>query len=126
MTEQAVLFQTEEEQLNDERKANIDKMDAWLRSLDACPFCGKDETGPTGYVRNHFMSYTLPDFHDGAGCIRLHLLGNQTRYAAGQGDGRWLDKYGEITRYRAQATRWPVDWFEQLSADLAEIGVLSE
>jgi hypothetical protein len=124
--EQDVLFQTEQEQLDDEHKEKVAKMDAWLRSLDACPFCGKDESGPTGYVRNHLMTYTFPDFHDGSGCVRLHLLGNQTRYAAREGSGTWLDKYGEITRYRDKATRWPADWFEELEADLAEIGVLDE
>jgi len=126
MSDQAVLFQTEEEQLDDERKEKVARMDAYLKALTGCPFCGKDETGPTGYVRNHFMTYTLPNFHDGAGCIRLHLLGNQTRYAARQGDGRWLDKYTEITRYREKATQWPAEWFDDLEADLAEIGVLSD
>jgi hypothetical protein len=126
MTEQAVLFQTEEEKLDDEHKEKVARMDAYLKALTGCPFCGKDETGPTGYVRNHLMSYTLPNFHDGAGCIRLHLLGNQTRYAARQGDGRWLDKYTEITRYRDKATQWPAEWFDDLEADLAEIGVLSD
>ena len=126
MTEQDVLFQTEKEQLDDERKANVEAMHTYLESLEGCPFCGYPESSVLSYVRNHLMTHALPDFHDGSGCMRLHLLGNQARYYAKNNDGHWLDRYGEITRFRDKAINWPADWFAEVEADLKAAGVLDD
>lgn len=116
---QEALFQTPEE----EREQRLED---YLRSLPACPFCGKDESSPWLYVNNHgFFGGRWPKYPDGSHCARLQLLANQAEAAAKRGDEATVfDRWTEITRYRINATRWPEQWFDELEAELRAAGVL--
>lgn len=101
------------------------RVEAYLRSLSGCPFCGKPESSPWLYGNNHGYLMGWPQYHDGSGCSRLHLLGNQASAAGRRGDEATVfDRWVEITRYQEDATDWPAEWFAALEAELRAAGVL--
>ena len=109
-------------------REDVDRNAAWvdyLKALTACPFCGRTEPSAFLYVNNHLSPYNLQQYADGAGCHRLHLLGNQTRYMAQRGDPHYLDRYAEIVAHQSAATHWPTEWLAALDDDLVELGVFT-
>ena len=125
MTTQDALFETEADA---KAREEVDRNAAWvdyLKSLTACPFCGRSESTAFLYVNNHLSPYNLQQYADGAGCHRLHLLGNQTRYMAQRGDPHYLDRYAEIVAHQSAATHWPTEWLAALDDDLVELGVFT-
>jgi len=125
VTNQDALFETEADvRAREESERNAELVD-YLKALTACPFCGRTESNAFLYVSNHLSPFNLQQYADGAGCHRLHLLGNQTRYMAQRGDPHYLDRYSEIIAHQSAATHWPTEWLAALDADLVALGVFT-
>lgn len=124
MSTQDALFETEADaKAREVAESNAAWVD-YIQSLTACPFCGRTEPSVVLYMNNHLSPFGT-QYADGAGCHRLHLLGNQTRYMAQRGDAHYLDRYAEIVAHQSAATQWPAEWLAALDADLVELGVFT-
>lgn len=125
MTTQDALFETEDDVRDREVAERSAEWVDYLKALTACPFCGRTEPSAFLYLNNHLSPYNLQQYADGAGCHRLHLLGNQTRGMAQRGDPHYLDRYAEIVLHQSAATQWPTEWLAALDADLVALGVFT-
>jgi hypothetical protein len=112
-TDQEPLFQTPAE----EREAESKKWVDYLLTLTCCPHCGRPESGIWALGNNHGLFTRHPNYLDGAGCTRLHLLGSQTRSAIARDDNSY-HWYVEAIRYKDAATMWPQAWEDALLADV--------